>query len=417
MNRKQLTLLIALLVVLGAAGILVQSSRNKNSEAGEAGTGKKLLGNKFPVNDVAHIVIKGLGKELNLVKKDETWRVRERGDYPANFAQISEFIIKVSDLKAVQREDIGKSQLGRMQLLEPGEGTNSGTLLELEAKDDKVLGSLLLGKKHVRKMSEQEEARFGGEGFPDGRYVMTGNDKTHALLVGDPLNNAETKPETWLNKDFFRVEKLKSVAVTFPAVPTNSWKLTRDTEAAEWKLADPKKDEKLDSSKASGETSAFASPAFNDVVTPPVKPEEHGLDKPVLVKLETFDNFDYTVKVGKKTADQYPVEITVTANLPKERAPAKDEKPEDKEKAVKAWKEAQKHLEDKLKREQGYANWVYLMPNWNVDPVIKERKDLLEEKKEEGKKDNKAAADDKKGFLTPTDDLLGTPEPEPAKKP
>jgi hypothetical protein len=413
MNRKQATLLVVLLVVLGVAGLLVEKSRNNSFGEGEAGTGKKLLGNNFPVNDVMHIVIQGPGGELNLMKKEETWRVGERGDYPANFSQISEFLIKVSGLKVVQTEEIGASQLGRLQLLDAGHGTNSATLLKLEGKDDKVMDTVLLGKKHFRKMSAEDAMRFGEEGPADGRYVMTPHDKNHVLLVGDSLNSADPKPETWLNKDFFRVEKPKSISVTFPDAATNSWKLVRESETAEWKLADVKKDEKLDSTKTSGPTTPFASPAFNDVVYPPGKPEDHGFDKPTVISIETFDRFHYTVKVGKKTGEEYPVEVSVAANLPKERTPVKDEKVEDKAKADKAWQEEQKHLEDKLKREQAFEKWVYLMPNWNVDPVMAYRKDMLEEKKNEGKKDNKnAATDDKKDDLTP-DNGLPVPSADP----
>src|SRR5882757_3087957 len=106
MNRKQLALLVVVLVILGGAGILIQNNRNNASNSGEAGAGKKLLGDKFPINDVAHIVVKGDTNELNLVKKDDVWRVKERSDYPASFAQIGELLIKLADLKVVQSEEI-----------------------------------------------------------------------------------------------------------------------------------------------------------------------------------------------------------------------------------------------------------------------------------------------------------------------
>jgi hypothetical protein len=49
------------------------------------------------------------------------------------------------------------------------------------------------------------------------------------------------------------------------------------------------------------------------------------------------------------------------------------------------------------------------MPVWNVDPVLKERKDLLTEKKDESKKDEKTSAtDEKKDALNPADPL-GSP--------
>ncbi len=415
MNRKQLALLAVVLVILGGIGILIQNSRNQNSNTGEAGGGQLLLGKDFPVNDVTHIVIQGPTNTMNLVKKADTWRVQERGDYPANFGQISEFLLKAAGLKVVQNQDIGASQLARMGLAAPGQGSNAATLLDLRGKDDKSLKAVLLGKKHSRKTPGEPMGGPGDEGMADGRYVMTGADKSHVLLVGDPLNNAEPKPETWLSKDFFKIEKPKSISVTFPAAPTNSWKLTRDSEAAEWKLADAKKDEKLDSGKAGGVESPFASPSFNDIVYPAGKPEDHGLDKPTVVTVETFDGFTYTVKVGKKTEEAYPITLTVTANFPKEPEVSKDEKPEQKAQADKVWQEHQKLLDDKLKKEKFCESWTYLVPTWNVDPVLKERKDLLEEKKEEPAKDNKAAAADAKPTdLAPADAL--TP-PSPDKKP
>ena len=78
------------------------------------------------------------------------------------------------------------------------------------------------------------------EGWPDGRYVMVGTGAKTVAVVSDPLSNLEAKPEQWLNKDFFKVEKIRSIAVAYP-VATNSWKVTRDTETAtDWKLADAK---------------------------------------------------------------------------------------------------------------------------------------------------------------------------------
>src|SRR5580704_5305511 len=88
MNRKQLALIFVLLVVVGGAGLLLQKSSNQASSAGEQGTGGKLLGDHFPINDVANVTIKHDTNEVTLLKKDDTWRVHERNDYAANFSQL-----------------------------------------------------------------------------------------------------------------------------------------------------------------------------------------------------------------------------------------------------------------------------------------------------------------------------------------
>jgi hypothetical protein len=392
MNRNQLIILLVLVAVLGGAGIMLHNKQKSSWEGANPSAGKKLLGD-FPINDVAHIEVKQGGNDLNLAKKDEKWCVRERNDYPANWPQISELLIKLGDLKIVQSEAVGQSQLNRLNLV-PGTSTNSAVVVDFKDKSDKPIRSLLLGKKHMRK-SNRPNPMMGdmdddeGGGFPDGRYVKVGPDAKDVILISDALANVDTKPDQWLNKDFFKVEKIRSVAVNFP-VATNSWKISRETETGEWKLADAKPTEQLDNSKASGVGNALASPSFNDVSM--AKPEELGLDKPTTVTLDTFDNFTYTLKVGQKTNDNVPLIVSVAAELPKERAPGKDEKPEDKDKLDKEFKEKQKKLEEKLTQEKPFEKWTYLVSNWTFDQLLKERSQLLVEKKEEPKKEDKPAA-------------------------
>jgi Domain of unknown function (DUF4340) len=389
MNRNQLTLLLFLVVVLGLAGLMVYNKQNDVRSTGDPAIGRKLLGD-LPVNDVVHIALKQNTNELNLVKKDGLWRVRERNDYPANYSEISDFLLKAKDLKIVQSEKVGPSQLPRLDLV-PGSGTNAALVVDLKDKDDKNIQSLLLGKKHMQKSkSPSPLGDMGDGGWPDGRYVKVGSNSDTVALISEALANIEPKPDQWLNKDFIKVEKVRSIDVNFPAA-TNSWKLTRDTETAEWKLADAKPSEQLDSSKTSSVSNPLSSPSFNDVDTKSAPPQL-GLDKPTVVTLGTFDDFTYTLKVGQKTNDNFPLALTVAANLPKERTPGKDEKPEDKTKLDKEFKDKQQKLQEKLDQEKGYEKWVYLVSSWTLDPLLKDRSQLLVEKKEEPKKDEKPNA-------------------------
>jgi hypothetical protein len=381
MNRKQLFVLVILVVVIGGAGLLVQKRQNASYSSPSPNIGKKLLG-EFPINDVARITIKQGTNTLNLAKKNDVWSVRERNDYPANYSEISEFLIKLADLKVVQTEQVGPSQLSRVGLA-TGESANSAASVELHDKQDKIIRTLLLGKKHTRKSDRPSPFGDTGEGgIPDGRYVKASNDSDSVALISDPLSNIDPKPEQWLDKNFFKVEKVRSIAVNFPE-GTNSWKLSRDSETAEWKLADLKPAEQLDSAQAGGVANPLGSPSFTDVSL--AKPEQLGLDKPTIATIDTFDGFTYTLKVGKKQDQDVPLTVAIAAQLAKERTPGKDEKPEDKEKLDKEFKENQKKLEEKLTQEKRFENWTYLVSNWTVDPLLKERSKLLVEKKEEPK--------------------------------
>src|SRR5215467_3621651 len=148
MNRKQLIIMLVLVALIGGAGIILVNRQNDSWKGNNAAIGKKLLGD-IPVNDVTHIVFKQGTNELNLAKKD-IWRVRERNNYPANYSEISDFLLKVRDLKIVQSEKIGPSQLQRLSL-STGAGTNSAMQVEFKDQAEKTVKSLLLGKKHTRK--------------------------------------------------------------------------------------------------------------------------------------------------------------------------------------------------------------------------------------------------------------------------
>ena len=382
MNRKQLTILIVLVALIGGAGVVFLKRQNSAYTPTDQKIGQKLFP-KLPVNEVAQIQIKQSASELNLAKKNDLWRVQERNDYPADFSKISDFLVKAGELKIAQSEEIGPSQFAKLELVDPSKkGADSGTLLALKDNGGKTIQSAILGKKHMRKSTRPTQ--FGDEGFPDGRYILLPNDSKNVFLISDSLSDIEAKPENWLNKDFFKVEKVRAVSLTSTNA-TNSWKLTRETESGVWKLTDSKPTENLDTNKVSGIANSISSPNFVDVVTNP-KPEQTGLDKPLVVTLETFDDFTYALKLGNKSGEEnYHFTMAVSANLPKERGAGKDEKPEDKTKLDKEFADKNKQLEEKLKNEKQFEKWTYLVAKWPFDPLLKDRAQLMVEKKEEPK--------------------------------
>ena len=390
MNRKQLILLLLALVVIGGAG-LVLLKRNQNSwTESEQQIGQKLLKN-YQFNDIAAIHIKG-DTDLTLERKDDGWRVQQRGAYPANLTQIRELLIKMGDLKVVQSDPIGAAQLARMHLAEPGKGADAAVLLEFKDAQGKTLQSLLLGKKHMREEPEgRSRMPMGEEGFPDGRYVMLGGDTKTVLTISDALNNVDPKPAEWLDKDFFKVEKPQTVSFVSTNT-TNSWKLSRATESAPWVLADLKPGEVFDSNKVSSLSSSLNFPSFVDVAADPA-PDKTGLDKPLSGTIETFDHFTYTLKIGHKTPENdYDFSVAVTADIPAARAPGKDEKADDKTKLDKEFQEKTKTEQDKLKKEMSLAKWTYLVNSWLVDPFIRDRAQLMVDKQTD-KKGETAAPD------------------------
>ena len=380
MNSKQLTFLLVIGIALGGLGWLAYQKQRSPYTESSARLGEKVLPG-FPLNDVTQITIRQAKGTLTLARPDDIWVVKDRGNHPANFSNIKDLLVKLADLKVAKPVKVGASRLPQLELVAPDQGP--GTLLEFADKSGKPLASVLLGARSMRE-GGGEMAAFGGGSFPNGRYVMVGTDLKTVALVTEPFSSAEPQAADWLNKDWFKVEKLKSISVVTTNA-TNNFKLTRETEAGEWKLADLKPGEQLDAGKSGGVTSAFSSPSFNDIATT----NATGLDKPVIATLETFDGLTYTAKVGAAIGDEnHFFQFTVTGNFPKERTPGPDEKPEDKAKLDADFKANLVKLEERLKADKAFEKWTYLVAKWTVDPFLKERKDLLADKKEAPKPDD-----------------------------
>jgi hypothetical protein len=374
MNRRQIRILLILLIVFGGAGIALRSKSGKSQRSGGQLMGQKLLGD-WDVNSVGKVVIQQGSNILTIARTNDLWRVSERDDFPANFGTISSTLLKLRDLKIAQIEQLGASQLGRLDLLPAGPGLNTGTRVELLDPKGKVVKSLLLGKKHMGKSSRQSS--FGEDGgFADGRYVMTDAGSGLVAVITDPLNELEPAAKSWLARDFIKIEKVRSIAVEFQD-STNSWQLTRETESGEWRLAGAAASEKLDTAKLQSFSSPLASVSVSDVAVG-ISEEQSGLATPKKLTAQTFDGFMYVVFAGGETnSDQY-ARVSVKATFQNRRTPTPDEKEEDKAKLDKEFADNMKKLEAKLAEESALAHWTYLLPAWSMESVFRKRSELLQ---------------------------------------
>jgi len=371
MNSRQLALIVVLAVLFAAIGWILFHRGARSWESQPTSSNAKVI--DFPLNDVAHIAIKDGTSELNLLRKEDGWVVRERADYPANFEQVSRLLRKIWNLKPVQTLQVGPSQLGRFDLVEPAKGTKGGTLLALKDKDEKGIAALLVGKQYLKKSNQN----FGpAGGFAAGRYVMPEDGSKRVALVSDPLNDLITKPERWLNLDFIKIEKPKTIALD-GATPAMKWKLERESESADWKFAESKAAEELDKAKASALAASVSNLRFTDVVDPQAKPETTGLDHPLTALIETSDGFTYTLKIGKLKGEGYPITLSVEAMLPAQTSAVPDEKPEEQKKRAEEFSKKKKALEEKLAKEKKFEGRAFLINKSTIEQLLKNRADLI----------------------------------------
>jgi hypothetical protein len=375
MKRKQLFILLAALLVVGSAGLILVKKNKESWSQTEAKMGDKVLPD-FQPNAVAAIHIKG-NTELNLLHSNELWVVQERNNYPANFHQISDVLIKLKNLKVIEADSVDPSDLARVNLDAPGKTPGSGTLVEFKDGQGKLLASLLVGKKHMRGQSDAVRTSFMSS-EPDGCYVLVPSQPGEVMLVPEPLTSLQASPEVWFSKDFIKVDRLKSCALA-STNPADSWKISRDNETSDWTLAGAQPGETLDAGRLRQITNMLAAPRFNDVFPGKSVPDT-ALANPMVITAETFDNFTYTIKVGAKTPDgNYYMTVNATAELP--------------------GGEKSGPLHEKLSQEQALGSWVYTVGFWIMDPMLHPRAQLLQGYQEQ----DANAAPEKRGNSLPGD--------------
>jgi len=372
MTRKQFLILLIAVVVLGGAGLALVWQDIAAYRASGARIGAKLLPN-LKIADVAEIRLQDAKDHVTLTRQEKYWVVKERGGYPASFQEISDLMLKLVELKVTQSEQVGPSLWPRLDLAEPEKGKTggAGTVIDFRDAKGKSLTRIVLGKK-VLKKDPLNPLPAAKDGVPAGRYVRVEGGKETVVVVSDPLNSAEANPGRWLNKEFFKVDRIRTLAAG-PEGAAPSWKISRDEEWGQWKFAAG--GGVLNPSAAVAVVNKLGSLSFQDVAAE-AKPQTEG--KPTVMVAETFDHLVYTVKLAKKAgSDDYLVNFSVSGEPPKSRAPEKGEKPEEAARRDQEFAASRKRLESRLAAERALGKWTYVVERRELEPLLMSRGDML----------------------------------------
>lgn len=380
MNRKQFLLSLAVLVVLAAAGAWVLLSERSAWNNTEARAGQKAIPG-LKIADVAEIAIEDSSGGVRLARGKDGWTVRERADFPADTGRIGELLVKLAELKIVQSEPLPADERAKFDLAEPAEKGTAGAGVVLELKDGKGApsGRLLLGKQIFK---SGELASLGARAEASGRYVLAGADAGTMLAVAEPFARVVARPQDWLAKELLRVDVAKTISST-GADGRRRWTVSRKTDGADWTLSGSK--EKPDLQKATDLANALGWVDLADVVPDPAKVDT-GLGRGVTIEAETFDGITYTLRIGNAAGEDYYVRYEVAGEPAKARVAPKGEKPGDKAKNDKAFEDRRKKLLDQVAREKRLSRWTYRVAKSTIEPLLRDRAQLMPEKKKPAKK-------------------------------
>jgi len=381
--KRNTILLIVLAALVGIAFFVKQGKTRRLSTATANIKQREFLLPDLPVNDIRKIRIREGDKTVNLSVVNGKWAVAERSGYPASFDKISRALLSLRELKISGGVPMAKENLGSVKLLGPDDGSAENTGLQVDLMNEKgeMLASLVAGK-NVETSGGASSGSFSGPG--EQRFVRIAKDDGTAWLVSEAFSGLQPNPQDWIDKGFIDVRKLKSVQINAPN-PADSWGAEHKDENSEFTLMEPKNGDELDTAKAGGLASLLANPTFNDVL-PKDKATPDFMKGALTAKLATFEGFNYEVKLlekkepGKEAESKDYLTVAVTANIPKERKPEKDEKEEDKKKKDEEFAGKKKELEEKLAREKAAEGWVFEVSNYAVNTLLKKRGEILRDK-------------------------------------
>lgn len=381
MNSRQVTILWIIAVALAVAvGLVKMRQQSAGDTATHRSPGQTLL-ETFPADQVARITLTDAKDTLTLIKKNETWVISERDDYPAKVQNVLSLLRTLADLKVVQSMEAGPSFAPRFGMDEQSKDPdNRGITAAFADADGNEITRVSVGR-----------TLDGG-----GRFVRNHADESGFYAVNDMLYTVDRDPARWLDETFIRPEKISSIRVADAADGGRvHWHVTRDREEGDFQLAGGAPGETLDATVADSFKRLMSFARFQDVVpASEVTASTAAEPAPRVATIETFEGFKYTLTITPAAPsaadpaepdamppaqDDQLLAIEVEATLPAERKKGETESDEDAANLDKAFDERLATLKDKLEKEKALAGRTFRVTKSVVEPLLKSRDDVTAE--------------------------------------
>lgn len=403
MNKRQITILWILALVLVGALVITKSMNDEGFQSTTERTRGETLLPDFPAEEVTRITIREGEDQSTLVEKDGGWVVAERDDYPAGTSQINEFLRTLDEVTVTRGIEADPSFAPRFGM-DPEAGDDAGrpTVATFSGDGGDELAKLSFGKN--LESGAAGDSPFGGGGST-GRFVRNHADDSGVYVTNELFPTLSAAPADWLDEAFLEVEKVRSVAVSEPGRENQTaWKLTRPDESGDFTLESKEDDEDLNPSALNPIKNLFSYARFEDVVPNSEAEDRWQRDQRRTAVIETVEGFTYNVTFGPAKSDgdgeeapdpasgpaarqqqqqqqqqePYLMRVVVTADIPDERKVEEDESEEDAASKQEAFDKRRKELEEKLAATDKLQGRTFEVTRNTLNPILKSRSDFLQ---------------------------------------
>lgn len=366
--RKRSFIILAVVTLAGIASAWWINSRRTPA----TDLIKPLLFNELGsrINDVAKLEVRTTSQTATIVRKSGNWHIDSRGGYPASFEKVKKTVLDISQLRVLETKTSNQDHYARLGVADPATKGSDGKRLTLSDEAGTVLAALLVGNDRIR----------ADGGSASGAFYARKPEVTQALLVQGNLN-LSADPNDWLDKLVINIDGTRVKEVTIQQAGQKPIRIAKaDPDARDFALADMPGGQKLKSATALNTlATGLEQVNFDDVV--PATAFSFPSARTV-TEVRTFDGLIATVTLAKvdnkiraafKLAADPNVKPAAATPVPTGTAPTPTPPP------VSAAEEA-KTLNAKL------GDWVYTLPDYKANLLLKQLSDLTTEGAEPAKK-------------------------------
>jgi hypothetical protein len=376
MNSKKLGILFAVAVIAIAAGVWLAGQRSVSS----VGTSSTALYSEAKKNldkaTAVRIFTAGDQLAVEIVRKDDAWRVTQRSGYPAAEAKLRKLLLGIADAEIREEKTSNPENYANLGVEDVSDASATGIRVEVTGVEPAI--NLIVGKQ--------------GPGVGS-QYVRRAGEARSWLI--DASIDKSSKPQDWLSSSIVdvRADRVQSAEIsTKDAKPYSAVKSSRaDANFTIEKL--PKGKELSLPSAPNSLASALTALSLSDVKAASEfdeKPEAHATYRTfdgLVVELDGWTREDKRFIAARA---RYDAALAERFKVPSEDKEAT--KPStDSEGAPASKDEADKPAEDSAgpakqdvaaeaqKLNDTLNGWVYEVPEYKYDAIFKPLSEMLKE--------------------------------------
>ena len=376
MSKLQVIVLWAIAILLGLVVTVVKLTQGDPEQASTARKAGETLFESFPADKITRVVIEGAQQTLTMEQSGDTWVLKERDNYPVDTTLVLELIRTLNELEITRPVEAGPALAPRFGMNPDADKEEEhGLEIGFFGKDKAELARVTLGKN----IESNSGGGIGGGGMMVGRYIRNHADETGFYGTSEIFPAVNDEAASWLRDIFINPEKIQSVSVTADDSADIEWHLSRQTEEAAFQVVGGKPNEVANASMANRLGNFLSYTRFEDVVPAEDVPKRSAKEGKRRAVIKTFEGFTYTLSLTPtvSSSDNYLLQVTVDAELPKARKKSEGESPEDAKKLDQAFKERRQQLQDKLNEAKFFEGRTYLMTRASIELLLHERKLMI----------------------------------------